>query len=90
MAYRAARVHVGASHSSLYAIQGRASFKSGMSSPVFSYTHDPDHPDVVSPPPLVAHQGDVFSTRFHNHIPSPSTIHWHGVRVPFAMDGVPF
>ena len=90
MAYRTARVYVGALQSPLYASQGRASFYSGLSVPVFSYTHDPDHFDVGGPPPLIARQGDVFSTRFHNHIPSPSTIHWHGVRVPFAMDGVPF
>ena len=33
--------------------------------------------------------GDTLRVRFTNRLPQPTTIHWHGVRVPNAMDGVP-
>jgi FtsP/CotA-like multicopper oxidase with cupredoxin domain len=26
---------------------------------------------------------------FKNELPKPTTVHWHGVRVPIEMDGVP-
>jgi hypothetical protein len=29
------------------------------------------------------------SPRFTNHLPEETTIHWHGVRLPASMDGVP-
>ena len=27
--------------------------------------------------------------RFTNHLPQPTTVHWHGLRIPIQMDGVP-
>lgn len=33
--------------------------------------------------------GDRLIVHFTNHLPAPTTIHWHGVRVPIEMDGVP-
>jgi FtsP/CotA-like multicopper oxidase with cupredoxin domain len=33
--------------------------------------------------------GETVRVAFTNHLPQPTTIHWHGVRVPNAMDGVP-
>ncbi len=33
--------------------------------------------------------GDTVRVRFTNKLPQSTTIHWHGVRVPNAMDGVP-
>jgi len=33
--------------------------------------------------------GDTLKLKFTNNLPQPTTIHWHGVRVPNAMDGVP-
>jgi FtsP/CotA-like multicopper oxidase with cupredoxin domain len=33
--------------------------------------------------------GDTIKIPFTNHLPQPTTIHFHGVRVPNAMDGVP-
>lgn len=33
--------------------------------------------------------GDTIRVTFTNKLPQPTTIHWHGVRVPNAMDGVP-
>jgi FtsP/CotA-like multicopper oxidase with cupredoxin domain len=42
------------------------------------------------PGPLVRlHVGDRLIVRFTNALPSPTTVHWHGLRVPFHMDGVP-
>ncbi|MCK4841317.1 MAG: multicopper oxidase domain-containing protein, partial [Methylococcales bacterium] len=33
--------------------------------------------------------GDTLRVKFSNQLPQPTTVHWHGVRVPNAMDGVP-
>ena len=33
--------------------------------------------------------GDRLIVHFTNNLPRPSTIHWHGLRVPIEMDGVP-
>jgi FtsP/CotA-like multicopper oxidase with cupredoxin domain len=42
------------------------------------------------PGPLIrVHTGDRLIVHFSNHLPEPTTVHWHGVRVPIQMDGVP-
>src|SRR5262249_26495764 len=42
------------------------------------------------PGPLIrANVGDRLIVHFTNHLPQPTTVHWHGIRVPIAMDGVP-
>jgi FtsP/CotA-like multicopper oxidase with cupredoxin domain len=42
------------------------------------------------PGPLIrARVGDRVIVHFTNALPEPTTIHWHGVRVPIEMDGVP-
>jgi FtsP/CotA-like multicopper oxidase with cupredoxin domain len=42
------------------------------------------------PGPLIRiHTGDRLIVHFTNHLPQPSTIHWHGVRLGIQMDGVP-
>ena len=33
--------------------------------------------------------GDRLIVHFTNKLPTPTTVHWHGVRVPIQMDGVP-
>lgn len=33
--------------------------------------------------------GDRLLVHFRNELPQPTTVHWHGVRVPIEMDGVP-
>ena len=35
-------------------------------------------------------KGEPFAARLVNGIDDPTTIHWHGIRVPNNMDGVPF
>ncbi len=42
------------------------------------------------PGPLIrVAQGATITVRFHNRIDLPSTVHWHGVRLDNASDGVP-
>ena len=42
------------------------------------------------PGPLIkARVGDRLIVHFRNELDQPTTVHWHGVRVPIAMDGVP-
>ena len=42
------------------------------------------------PGPLIrARVGDRLVVHFANRLPEPTTVHWHGVRVPIEMDGVP-
>jgi FtsP/CotA-like multicopper oxidase with cupredoxin domain len=40
-------------------------------------------------PVLRAKQGDTFRVHLINRLPQETTIHWHGIRLPNAMDGVP-
>ena len=57
----------------------------------------PDYPETplwsydgrVPGPVLRAAQGQRLARRFVNDLPQPSTIHWHGIRIANAMDGVP-
>jgi len=40
------------------------------------------------PGPLIeAKVGDTIEVRLTNSLPQPTTIHWHGIRVPAEMDG---
>ncbi|MBI5548445.1 MAG: multicopper oxidase family protein [Deltaproteobacteria bacterium] len=41
----------------------------------------------VPGPLLEAKVGDQIIVRFRNLLPEPTTIHWHGVRLPAEMDG---
>jgi FtsP/CotA-like multicopper oxidase with cupredoxin domain len=42
------------------------------------------------PGPLIrAKAGDRLIVHFVNNLPEPTTVHWHGLRVPIQMDGVP-
>jgi FtsP/CotA-like multicopper oxidase with cupredoxin domain len=41
----------------------------------------------VPGPTIAADVGDTLVVRLHNSLPEPTTIHWHGLRVPADMDG---
>jgi FtsP/CotA-like multicopper oxidase with cupredoxin domain len=41
----------------------------------------------VPGPVIEARQGQTLLVRLRNRLPEPTTIHWHGLRVPAAMDG---
>lgn len=57
----------------------------------------PDYPETgiwgyggaVPGPAIRATMGDRARLLFRNSLPQPSTIHWHGIRIDNAMDGVP-
>lgn len=42
------------------------------------------------PPTLRMRRGERFAARLTNKLDEPTTIHWHGLRIENAMDGVPF
>ncbi|MGQ0677351.1 MAG: multicopper oxidase family protein [Rhodospirillales bacterium] len=44
----------------------------------------------AQPGPVIrARRGDSLKIAVKNELPQETTVHWHGVRVPNAMDGVP-
>lgn len=55
------------------------------------------HPDTsvwaynaqVPGPVLRVRQGDRLRVQVDNRLDEPTTVHWHGIRLPNAMDGVP-
>jgi FtsP/CotA-like multicopper oxidase with cupredoxin domain len=40
-------------------------------------------------PTLRWHEGDTVTLAVTNNLKVPGSIHWHGMRIPTAMDGVP-
>lgn len=44
---------------------------------------------VLPGPRIEAKVGDTVRIHFRNSLPEETTIHWHGLRVPNEMDGVP-
>jgi FtsP/CotA-like multicopper oxidase with cupredoxin domain len=43
----------------------------------------------LNPGPVIrAKVGDELTVNFRNELDAPTTIHWHGIKVPFDMDGV--
>jgi len=45
---------------------------------------------TVPGPEIRVRQGDRVRIVVKNHLPEETTVHWHGIRTPNAMDGVPF
>lgn len=43
----------------------------------------------VPGPVIRLRQGERVRRRFVNELPQPSSVHWHGIRIDNAMDGVP-
>jgi FtsP/CotA-like multicopper oxidase with cupredoxin domain len=44
---------------------------------------------MVPGPTLRAHRGEEIKVRLVNELDEPTTVHWHGMRIANAMDGVP-
>lgn len=44
----------------------------------------------IPAPVIRARQGQPVTIEFINKLNEPTTIHWHGLRIPVEMDGVPF
>ncbi|MGR8940568.1 MAG: multicopper oxidase family protein [Gammaproteobacteria bacterium] len=45
--------------------------------------------DTIPGPLIRIKLGDTLIVKLSNKLTQPTTVHWHGVRVPNAMDGVP-
>ncbi|HUQ81350.1 MAG TPA: multicopper oxidase domain-containing protein, partial [Gemmatimonadaceae bacterium] len=56
-------------------------FTSGRATRVWAYNGQ------VPGPFIEAHVGDVLEVRLTNQLPEPTTLHWHGLRLPAPMDG---
>jgi FtsP/CotA-like multicopper oxidase with cupredoxin domain len=41
----------------------------------------------VPGPVIEAQVGDVLEIHLINHLPEPTVVHWHGLRIPAVMDG---
>ncbi len=41
-------------------------------------------------PTLEFREGDRVIVHFRNNLPEPTTVHWHGLHLPFTSDGSPF
>jgi FtsP/CotA-like multicopper oxidase with cupredoxin domain len=44
----------------------------------------------VPGPTLEAREGDRVRVRFRNELPEATTVHWHGLHLPWEADGSPF
>ena len=44
---------------------------------------------VTPGPEIRVRQGDMVRVLARNNLEQPTTVHWHGIRLPNAMDGVP-
>ncbi|MGQ0536074.1 MAG: multicopper oxidase family protein [Methanobacteriota archaeon] len=51
---------------------------------------DPEDAGTVPGPELRVTQGDRVKVTLHVDAGLPHTIHWHGISLPWEMDGVPF
>lgn len=45
---------------------------------------------VVPGPTLRFEAGETLDVTLRNRLPEPTTVHWHGLRPPVEMDGMPF
>lgn len=68
----------------LTAAPARLSLLPGTETDVFAYNGS------VPGPTLDVWEGDSVVVRFRNDLPEPTTIHWHGLHLPFTADGSPF
>ncbi len=62
----------------------RISLKPGSESNVFAYN------GTIPGPMLEAFEGDSIIVHFKNNLAEETTVHWHGIHLPFIMDGSPF
>lgn len=68
----------------LTASKERISLKPGVLSDVYAYN------GRIPGPLLEASEGDSVIIHFTNNLPESTTVHWHGMHLPFIMDGSPF
>ena len=68
----------------LTATPARLQLRPGAPTEVYAYN------GRVPGPTLELREGDRVVVHFRNELPEPSTIHWHGLHLPFTSDGSPF
>jgi FtsP/CotA-like multicopper oxidase with cupredoxin domain len=68
----------------LTAAPERRSLVPGMETDVLAYN------GTVPGPTLEVEEGDRVIVHFRNELDVPTTVHWHGIHLPFAADGSPF
>ncbi len=73
----------------LVAAPAQADYLPGKRTDVWAYRDGnvPGSVGTVPGPTLRAKRGDEIVVHFRNELPEPTTIHWHGVRLPASMDG---
>src|SRR5688500_2308213 len=69
---------------SLTAAPGRLSLVPGTQTNVYAYNAS------VPGPTLEVREGDRGVIHFRKDLPVSTTVHWHGMFLPFAADGSPF
>ncbi|CAN5718196.1 multicopper oxidase family protein [soil metagenome] len=68
----------------LVASTARAQLVPGVTTDVYAYNGQ------VPGPVLEFREGDRVRVRFRNQLPETTTVHWHGMHLPFPSDGSPF
>jgi bilirubin oxidase len=68
----------------LTATAERFSLRPGPATEVFAYN------GTVPGPTLEVNEGDRVIVHFENRMSVPTTVHWHGLHLPFTSDGSPF
>lgn len=67
----------------LTAAPAQLSLLPGATTDVFAYN------GTVPGPTLEVREGDRVIVHFRNNLPEPTTVHWHGIHLPFTSDGSP-
>lgn len=68
----------------LVAAQASLELLPGKTTPAYAY-------NGISPgPTLEVREGDRVIVHFRNDLPVETTVHWHGLHIPFDQDGSPF
>jgi FtsP/CotA-like multicopper oxidase with cupredoxin domain len=68
----------------LTATPARLALVPGATTEVYTYN------GRIPGPTLEVREGDRVIVRFRNDLPEPTTVHWHGLHLPFDADGSPF
>jgi FtsP/CotA-like multicopper oxidase with cupredoxin domain len=68
----------------LVAAPARLSLIPGPATDVYAYNGS------VPGPTLELREGDRVIVHFRNNLPEPTSVHWHGLHIPFDQDGSPF
>jgi FtsP/CotA-like multicopper oxidase with cupredoxin domain len=63
--------------------------RSGLVPATYGETETWSYNGTVPGPEIRVRQGDRLRIVVDNELPEETTVHWHGLRVPNAMDGVP-